>query len=73
MMGISVRIARTVLQSQMTKISNARHSRGGGNPVNKNIFRAADQNHVLVRYAGYLSCWIPACAGMTAPEFAGSL
>jgi hypothetical protein len=57
----------------MSKTLNARHSRAGGNPVDKNIFRAADQHHALVRYADYLFCWIPACAGMTNPEFAGAL
>ena len=65
--------ARHSRAGEMIKISNARHSRGGGNPVDKNIFRAADQHRALVRYADYLFCWVPACAGMTVAELAEGL
>ncbi len=40
------------------------HSRAGGNPDSAMISCAAGQ-HGLVRYAGCLFHWIPACAGMT--------
>jgi len=39
-----------------------RHSRAGGNPVDLMI-RAWRDNKSFVRYADFLFCWIPACAG----------
>ena len=41
------------------------HSRESGNPDDRGIPREAGQHHGFVSFAGVISCWIPAFAGMT--------
>jgi len=43
----------------------SRHSRAGGNPVDKNIPAKQGRREDLFASRSDCSCWIPACAGMT--------
>jgi len=43
----------------------SRHSRAGGNPVDKKIPAKQDRREDLFASRSNCSCWIPACAGMT--------